>query len=391
MAFSIGVKKEQLISVHVTEINLSELVRLAGEMTDIVSLQEINAGDDILVFREIKFYMSNGGVVLGVRYDPGIQVRGMMKFFGKEGEFDGKVNDDGVMIKGGIDNFNIGGLEIRSTKAGGKRATMDIEMTKDKQKILVDGMIRFHAFELSIFVDAYLQEKRLDADISIQFTEQILLHLKAKTNVSGSESLDGVVMDFEAEIRPDVIGAILEAINHAIKTIQEAAKSIEEAEKKLGEQVGDKELELKAMENQLRHFENEVEKAVQDRQRKIEEDNQERQRLEQELEQLEKAVNDAQADKNQNETKIQELKNKQESTQRRFDDKVRDKENEYKQKEEEERNKRKHWESERKRLEYEKESSFGDALRSAEEADRSWKWWMGKSLYLRSLATRSAK
>lgn len=35
-----------------------------------------------------------------------------MEFFGKKGEFDGRVFEDGVRIKGGIDYFNIGGLEV---------------------------------------------------------------------------------------------------------------------------------------------------------------------------------------------------------------------------------------------------------------------------------------
>lgn len=63
---------------------------------------------------------------------------------------------------------------------------MYIEMTGEKQKILVDGKISFYAIELSIFIDAYLQKRRLEAEISLKFTESILLRLKAKAKVPSS-------------------------------------------------------------------------------------------------------------------------------------------------------------------------------------------------------------
>jgi hypothetical protein len=88
-----------------------------------------------------------------------------LEFFGKKGEFDGRFNDDGVLITGGIDNFNIGGLEVRSARAQGKRATMDIEMTDQKQKIFVDGLIRYCALELKVLIDADLQERHFEADL----------------------------------------------------------------------------------------------------------------------------------------------------------------------------------------------------------------------------------
>lgn len=383
MAFSIGLKKEQLILVRISEFNLSKLARLAGEMTDIVALQNLSGGDDALVFRKMKLYMSTGGVILGIHYDKGIQVTGEMEFFGKKGEFDGQINDDGVMIKGGIDNFNIGGLEIRSTKAKGKRATMDIEMTEETQRIFIDGMIRFYDFELSIFIDANLQEKRLDADISVKFTENILLHLKAKTTVSDSEFLDGVVMDFEADIRPDVIGAIFDAIDKAIDTIgKTASKTIEQAEQHLQRQVEEKDLELEEMGNKLQDLRDQVDQEVQDRRERINKDNQERHRLEQELDQLNNAVNKALEEMNQNNSELNKLKKKQDKTAREFDQKIRDKNTEYEGKIEEERNKQRKWEDERRKLEDQKEASFGDVLRSKQKADESWQWWEGKSLYL---------
>ncbi|KAE8421243.1 hypothetical protein BDV36DRAFT_305117 [Aspergillus pseudocaelatus] len=377
MVLSLGAKKEQVICVDISEINVSRLVQLAGEMTDIVALQTLNGGEDFLVFRDIKFYMSTGGMVLGIRYDRGIHVRGMMEFFGKKGEFNGRIREDGVAIKGAIDNFNIGGLEVRSARAEGERATMDIEMTGEKQKVLVDGVISFHAFELSILIDAYLQDKRLEADISIKFTEHILLCLKAKASVSDFRSLDGIVMNFEAEIRPDVIGAIFEAINQAIGTLGKmASDKIKEIEEELQRQVDEKESELRKMDEGLQRLKEQVDRQVQKRTHQIDEESRKRKNLEEELKGLEKAVEAAEAEQNKNERDIRNLKAKKEKKEREFDDKIREKELEYQRKEQEERDNQKKWEKEREKLEREKEASFGDALRSKEEADRSWAWWV---------------
>lgn len=383
MALSLGAKKEQVICVDISEINVSRLVQLAGEMTDIVALQNLNGGEDFLIFRDIKLYMSTGGVVLGIRYDRGIHVKGMLEFFGKKGDFDGRIREDGVIIKGAIDNFNIGGLEVRSARAKGERATMDIEMTGDKQKVLVDGRISFHALELSVLIDAYLQEKRLEADISIKFTEHILLHLKANASVSDFRSLDGIVMNFEAEIRPDVIGAIFEAIDQAIGTLGKmASDKLKDIEENLQKQVDQKESALNTMEKDLQRLEQQVKAEVQKREEQIDGESQKRKELEEELKGLEKAVEIAEAEQNRNEREIRDLKAKKEEKQREFDDKIRNKELEYQRKENEERDKQKKWEEERQKLEKQKEASFGDALRSKEEADRSWAWWEGKSMSL---------
>ncbi|KNG89245.1 hypothetical protein ANOM_002147 [Aspergillus nomiae NRRL 13137] len=379
MVLSGGLKKEQVICIDISEINISRIVQLAGEMTDIVSLQSLNGGEDFLIFRQVKFYMSTGGVALGTRYERGIHVMGKVEFFGKNGGFDGQIHEDGVMIKGAIDNFNIGGLKVQSARTEGERATLDIEMTGDKQKVLIDGAIHFDDFKLSILIDAYLAEKRLEADVSIQFTEHILLHLKANTIVPDSQSLDGLVLNFEAEIRPEVIGAIFEAIDQAIATLGKmASEKLENAEKELQKQIDQKDSELNTMETDLQRLKEDVEKEVRERKAKIDEDSQQRKKLQQKLKKLQLAVEQAEEEQNNNKSEIKKLKAQKEKTEREFDDKIRDKRLEYQREEEAERVKQKEWEMERQRLEKEKEASFGDALRSKEAADANWASWEAK-------------
>ncbi|GMG10829.1 unnamed protein product [Aspergillus oryzae] len=379
LVLSLGVKKEQVIYFHISELNISKLVKLAGEMTDTVALQSVNGGEDFLVFRDITFYMSTGAKVHGVYYDRGIHVKGMVEFFGKKGDFDGQIRDDGVVINGGVHNFNIGGLEVRAARAGQERATMGIELTGDRQKVLIDGMIRFHALELSIFIDADVQERRLDADITLKFTESIMLHLKANARVPDSKSLEGVVMNFEAEIRPDVLGAIFDAINQTIGDIGKlATESIDNAVQNLQEQMDEKQSELEKMANELKAMKEKVDEEVRKREAKIDQDSLERKRLEDELEKLEKAVTDAEAEKDQNKTKLNKLKNQKAAKEREFDKKIREKEREYERKEKEERDRQEEWKAKRRQLENQKEASFGDALRSKEAVDADWASWVGK-------------
>lgn len=387
MTLSLGLRKEQVIEVNLSEFNISQLLRLTGEMVEIRELQTLNGGEDFLVFRQIKFMFSTGGVVLEQRYERGIHVRGMMEFLGKKGEFDGQISDDGVRIKGGIDHFNIGGLEVQSARSQGKRATLDIEMTDERRKILVDGKISFHALELSIFIDACLEDRRLEADILLKFTESILLHLKANADIPNSQSLDGAVMEFSAELRPDAVGAVFEAIGDAINTIGKLATNVSKnIRENLDREVAEKGAELAKLDNELQKLKQKVDKEVQDRKDIIARDSKERKELEQKLNRLKDAVRDARKKKENNESKINELEEEKEETQRKFDDKIRNKETEYKNKLEETRKKKESWEKERKRLENQKEASFGDALRDKAEADRSWQWWESKSHFFGDLS-----
>lgn len=382
MVLSVGLKTGQVILFDVSEVNISELVRLAGEMTDIVALQDVNGGQDFLVFRDVKFSLSTGTVVFGVRYEKGIHIRGRMELFGTKGEIDGQFCEDGLFIKGGIDPINIGGLEVRSAKTAGDRATMEVEMTDDKQKVFVDGMIRFHAYEQKVFLNAHVQKRTLEADISVQFTEHIAFMLKANASVPDSNSLEKAVMDFRAEIHPDMVAAIFDAIQEAINTIRTLAlDTIDAAVNKLQDVVNKKGAELKQMEADLKVLEAEVSNEMQKRQAKISKDNDERAKLENELERLNDAVTEAEQKHNQNETAITNLKNKEDEIKRRYNTKIRETNDHYKQLEKQEQDKQRKWKDELKKLQNERESSYGHKLKDLLNAQLSYKSWNGKFVF----------
>ena len=78
MALSLGIGKNQVISFNISEINIMKLVKLAGEMADIKALKNIEGADDILVFRDLKLYLSTGAKVFDVYYERGIHIKGKL-------------------------------------------------------------------------------------------------------------------------------------------------------------------------------------------------------------------------------------------------------------------------------------------------------------------------
>lgn len=168
--------------------------------------------------------------------------------------------------------------------------------------------------------------------------------LKANVSDPDFNSLEKAVIDFRAEIHPDMVAALFDAIQEAINTIRTLAlDSIDAAVNKLQDVVNKKGAELKQMEADLKVLEEEVNKEIQTRQAKIGKDNEERVKLENELERLNDAVTEAEQKHNQNETAITNLKNKEDEIKRRYNTKIRETTDHYKQREKQEQDKQRKW------------------------------------------------
>ena len=203
--------------------------------------------------------------------------------------------------------------------------------------------------------------------------------LKANVSDPDSNSLEKAVMDFRAEIHPDMVAALFDAIQEAINTIRTLAlDSIDAAVNKLQDVVNKKGAELKQMEADLKVLEEEVNKEIQTRQAKIGKDNEERVKLENELERLNDAVTEAEQKHNQNETAITNLKDKKTEIENRYQTKIRETNAHYKQLEEQEKDNQRKWKGKLKELEDEKENSYGHKLKDLLNAQLSYKSWDGK-------------
>jgi hypothetical protein len=98
------------------KLDITKIARIAGTLarSDVLKSTNAVAAADAVVFSDVKLYLSSGATFMGEHYPRGIQVRGKLAFFHKTGEFDGSFTDDGVVVKAGIDAFDVGGLEVTS-------------------------------------------------------------------------------------------------------------------------------------------------------------------------------------------------------------------------------------------------------------------------------------
>ncbi|KAF5603308.1 hypothetical protein FPCIR_1504 [Fusarium pseudocircinatum] len=367
---------EAVFRLEMNKLDAMEIVQLAGVLIDNQAMQQIKGAEDKLVFKDLKLYVSSGAEFLGRYYDRGIQVQGKMWCFGKKGEFDGRFDKSGVVIKAGIDNFKVGGLEITSTQEGVDRATMDIEMTKERQKLFIDGRIRYYSLEISVFLDLDIQKQYLNLDVKIKLTESLLLSLKAAVVIENHNSLEGAEMTFEAILETDIFGVILQGITDGIDALQKLAdKAIDEARSDLTTRLGEKKAALKAMKSELDKLDKECTAETLKKQEEIEKENKLLTGLHDKFDEAAEAYRKAKEAKEQNAKEISRLKNRRDEARRRLGEKKTEIKKKYDEEIEKEKAKRDAMEQEKKRLIDSRDASWGDALRSYEEADRSWKWW----------------
>lgn len=369
---------EAVLHLKMSELNTKQIIQVAGVLSNNMQMQQMVCPENLIVFRDIELYLSSGAEFLGDYYERGIMVKGKTEAFGKKGEFDGKFDDDGVVVKAGIDNFKIGGLEVTSTRKGVDRATMDIEITKDKQKVFIDGMVRYYDFEMSIFLNLDIQEQQLEADIKVKFTDTLYIALKASSTVTDDKSLEGVNMSFEATLEPDVFGSILQGISDGIDHLQKVADRVDDVRNNLTSQLGQKKAALAKLEEDLNRLKSQTVQEVLAKQTLIGQENDKLTELHNKLQKYEDALQKAQGDKSRNERDIAEQRQLMQAAQRELDAKKGEMELEYRQKIEQEEANQERWEEEKQKLINSRDASWGDTLRSYKAADSSWNWWNGK-------------
>lgn len=321
---------------------------------------------------------------MGVKYPRGIQVEGKLTFFDKQGEFNGSLTDEGVVIKGGIDAFKVGGLEITSLNEynGKRRATLDIELTKTTQEVLVDGILRFYTIELQVYINVDLQQKFLEFNICVKLTDALVFTLQGTVKANTSKSLENTVVHFKGHLQASILQSVKEGIINGINALEDQVKSaIDNEETKITEL---QEI-LAKQERELEELRRQSAAELTRKRRDIKKENETLQRLYNQIDKYEKRYQEAKRNKESKDTEIEEQMKKRDKIQAQLEDKKREMRQEYDGKIKKLRSEQQYYESERDRLIQKKEASWGDDLRKGAAAERNWKWWTGKSpdpLYL---------
>lgn len=374
----IGVSNAKFVLLlKIEKIDISELVGVACRMTDNLQLQSMDQGKDLIVFEKLKMYFSTGGEVLEKPYERGIHIRGRVRFFDKSGEFEGKFNEDGVMVKAGIDNFDIWGLEVKSARVGGERASMDIEMTSERQKIFIDGMITYCDYELKTLINADIQNRLLFMDISVAFPS-IAFTLQARVEVPNTQTLEGLVGEFKAELHPDYHRAIFDGIQQGIESIEKfVTEEINAAQAGLRRQIDENQEKLNQIKEDLDELRLEAEEEKYKRQRQRDKETKELEKATLEMERLQAAVREAEAHKHKNQVEISKQKASLEQAKRKHDQKERRELRRLDREIENEKAEQKRLAAKQKKLQEEIDALWGDDLRKFNAA-KNWVWWESK-------------
>lgn len=378
-----------VLRIELNKLDVTDIVKIASKIADDRALE--NAADGargLLVFSDLKLYLSSGAKFMGEYYERGIQIRGRLSFFDKMAYFDGVFTEDGVSIKGGLDAFKFGGLEVTSLKTyrGKKRAKLEIEVLKDTQKVLIDGIIRYYDFELQVYINADLQTRQFEADILIKLADVLSFTLKAKIEAKDSRHLENAVVAFEAHLELKILESIIQGILKALETLKEwADKKIDEVRSQIEGRLAVLRSDLARMEKHLNELREKSRREVLKRRNQIDEENKFLRETIKEIDKYQQKVDEARADKNKKESEIREYERRRDAAQSRLDRKTREMREEYKRKIREEEANQEYWRSERRRLQQKKDSSWGDVLRKRETADANWRYWTGKYAFPHSL------
>lgn len=377
-----------LLKLTMSRLDVIEVVQLAGVLMDNVQMQEMKGKDKMLVFQDLLFYLSSGATFFGTYYKRGIQIEGKMEFLDKKGEFKGRLDEGGAVIEAGIDNFNIGGLEVTSTREGAKRATMDIELTNEKQKVFIDGKISYHDLLISILIGVDIEQRRLKADVTIRFMKKLSIKLKADIEAKDHEALQSANVNFEGTLDIDLFGAIQKGIEASIDALRQiATEEIQKARSTLRKKLHDQKAIRDKMREDLKQLDKQLLEEKLKKQAVINEENKNLDSLCDELNEAKRAYDEAKAAKEENDAELAEKSRMKQAAQDKLDrakQKIREGYNKDIKEQEE---KQREWEIKRNRLIASRDARWSDAIRSKEAADENWRNWESK--YFAFLETTS--
>lgn len=376
-------KAAAVLHIEVAKLDVSHIIMIASKLNQNEDLALIaTETEDLVLFSDLKLYLSSGATFIGEYYPRGIQVRGRVTFFDKQGEFDGSLTDEGVVIKGGLDALKIGALEITSLKEynGKKRVTLDIEVTMITQKVLIDGIMRFYDIELQVYINADLQRKLLEFAICIKLTDALIFTLQGDAKVNESKSLENTIVHLKGHLEVNIIRSIGEGIINSITALEDQAKdAIDDAEAKINKRLAQLNDRLTKQERELEQLRRRSAKEVLKKREKIKAQNEVLRRLYDQIDEFEANYQAAKSNRNRKEAEIKEQMKKRDEAKAQLEEKKREMRQEYDSKIQEQKSQQAYYESERDRLRQEKESTWGDDLRKGIAADNNWKRWCRKS------------
>jgi hypothetical protein len=241
--------EEDLLSARIEQLSLSNLIEFARAVSQ-VNIPKIS-DDDILEFKRLNLYISTGVTLLKKYYPAGVQFDCDVTVFGHEGTVDATIGSE-VKIKGRIDPFDLGPLTI--TGANDKKATLDIEIGKETQKIYIDGAVKILDSITSLHLNVEMMPNPVfDFQTKVAFGERLEFDLEAKmTGTLTGKDTKALDFSLKADLEQDFLEYIISEANKHFEALHKAAQDgfqatqaeIEESEKAFDQKLAIAQIEL---------------------------------------------------------------------------------------------------------------------------------------------------
>ncbi len=140
----------EILMGEVTKLSPKNLVSFVSSVTGI----SINDADipNFFDLEELKLYCApTGGTIGTITFEQGFSFAADLILFNKRINVYALLNESGIIVKGEMDQLEIGPLMIKGAHGGNPK--LDLELTQEKQSIFIDGGFDFLGTGESIYAD----------------------------------------------------------------------------------------------------------------------------------------------------------------------------------------------------------------------------------------------
>ncbi len=139
---------EEILVGKLDNLKPAQLINFATQMIPL----NIPTTPNFFEIKKLELYCAPAGGTIGtIVYKPGFSFSGDIVIAGKEIQAYTRISDTAIVAKGMLDNMTLGPLTIKGEK--GKNAKVDMEISTEKQSLMIDGAFDFLGLEEGLYVD----------------------------------------------------------------------------------------------------------------------------------------------------------------------------------------------------------------------------------------------
>ncbi|KAG9028556.1 hypothetical protein FRB95_006337 [Tulasnella sp. JGI-2019a] len=198
------------------ELQYLSLVDLADFASNVVGTPIPRPPEDYLSFSMLKLYICPANSTAG---KAGFSFSAIMSLFGKAADIECSLGVEGIILKGGVNNFKLGPYLTITGANGEPRAVVDCAIGRTNQRIFIDGMVTFFEAGTAIHVEVdALPTPKFDFQLELKFSELLIFKLSAK--IAGAVSfkeLKDVDFIFDAEMEQKILAHINSLLGDVFK------------------------------------------------------------------------------------------------------------------------------------------------------------------------------